>query len=61
MVIPAALENQINVEIAKNLKAKIVIEAANGPTTVEAVLGDMVKNGQIKKIGSGRMTRYVKG
>ncbi len=36
VLIPAALENQINVEIAENLKAKIIIEAANGPTTVEA-------------------------
>ena len=30
------------------------------PTTVEAVLGDMVKNGHIEKVGSGRTTRYVK-
>ena len=30
------------------------------PTTVEAVLGAMVKTGSIQRIGAGRMTRYVK-
>lgn len=30
------------------------------PTTVEAVLGAMVRNGSIKRIGSGRMSRYIK-
>ena len=30
------------------------------PTTVEAVLGTMVKNGTIKIIGSGRNTKYMK-
>lgn len=30
------------------------------PTTVEAVLGNMVKNGEVKKIGSGKATRYIK-
>lgn len=30
------------------------------PTTVEAVLSVMLKNGQIKKIGQARMTRYIK-
>ena len=30
------------------------------PTTIEAVLGQMVKDGSIRKIGSGRGTRYVK-
>ncbi len=30
------------------------------PTTVEAVLGAMVKDGQIKRIGASRATRYVK-
>lgn len=30
------MENQINSEIAEELKARIVIEAANGPTTVDA-------------------------
>jgi Fic family protein len=29
-------------------------------TTVEAVLGQMVKNGQIRKVGTGRGTKYVK-
>ena len=30
------------------------------PTTVEAVLGVMVKTGLIKRIGAGRMTKYIK-
>lgn len=30
------------------------------PTTVEAVLGNMVKSGRIKKIGVGRSTKYIK-
>ena len=30
------------------------------PTTVEAVLGAMVKSGSIKRIGHGRNTRYIK-
>ncbi|MBR3942124.1 MAG: Fic family protein [Clostridia bacterium] len=30
------------------------------PTTVEAVLGKMVKEGQIVRIGSSRLTRYIK-
>lgn len=30
------------------------------PTTVEAVLGTMVKRGDIKRLGSGRATRYIK-
>ena len=39
VLIPAALENQINENIAKKMKAKIVVEAANGPTTID---GDKV-------------------
>ena len=30
------------------------------PTTVEAVLGDMMKDGTIKLIGAGRASRYIK-
>ncbi len=30
------------------------------PTTVEAVLGAMVKTGSVKRIGAGRATRYIK-
>jgi glutamate dehydrogenase len=36
IMVPAALENQITAERAETVKAKIVAEAANGPTTPEA-------------------------
>ncbi|HEX6067982.1 MAG TPA: Glu/Leu/Phe/Val dehydrogenase [Nitrososphaera sp.] len=55
ILIPAALENQINSRNAKNVKAKIVAEAANGPTTPDAdevlyknktlVIPDILANG----------------
>ncbi len=36
VLIPAALENQINKDVAANVKARVIVEGANGPTTVEA-------------------------
>ena len=36
ILVPGALENQIDAKIAKNLKCRIIAEAANGPTLPEA-------------------------
>jgi glutamate dehydrogenase (NAD(P)+) len=36
VLIPAALENQINAKNADSIKAKVIVEGANGPTTPTA-------------------------
>lgn len=36
ILLPCALENQITAQNANDIKAKLIVEGANGPTTIEA-------------------------
>ena len=44
--------------VSKSDVSKILPDVS--PTTLEAVLGQMVKTGAVRKIGSGRSTKYIK-
>ena len=44
--------------ISKSDVTKILPDVS--PTTIEAVLGQMVKSGSIRKIGSGKGTKYIR-
>ena len=44
IMIPAAMENAITTKNAADIKTKIIVEAANGPTTPEAEQ-ILIKNG----------------
>ena len=55
--IEAAVLNSLT-PISKKDITKILPDVS--PTTVENVLGQMIKNGDIQKIGSGRSTKYLK-
>lgn len=45
------------VPISKAELCKVLPDVS--PTTVEAVLGEMLRKGQVRKVGQGRSTRYV--
>lgn len=47
ILIPAALENQITAENIERIKAKIIVEGANGPTTPQAAAYFIEKGGII--------------
>ena len=56
----AAIVNQNSAPLNHNEAEICRILPDVSPTTVEAVLGAMVKSGSIKKIGASKSTRYRK-
>lgn len=54
--IEAALMNSL-IPISKAEICRILPDVS--PTTVEAVLGEMMRKGEIRKVGQGRATRYI--
>lgn len=55
--IEAVINNSLT-PVSKSEICQIIPDASS--TTVEAVIGEMVRNGKVKKIGSGRNTKYMK-
>lgn len=56
----AAIVNQKSAPLNHNEAEICKILPDVSPTTVEAVLGTMIKSGSIKRIGASRSTRYIK-
>lgn len=57
----ARIEATLKGSLTPMSKAEIcAIHPDVSPTTVEAVLGEMVKDGRIKRIGAARGTRYIR-
>lgn len=57
----ARIEGTVLGSLTPISKAEIcAIHPDVSPTTVEKVLGKMVKNGQIRRVGSSRNSRYIK-
>ena len=74
ILIPAALENQITIDNAPSIKAKVIIEGANGPTTPDAhkylhdhgvfVVPDILANSSgvttsVLRVGAGSLRLFL--
>ncbi|MFH1142307.1 MAG: Glu/Leu/Phe/Val dehydrogenase [Candidatus Uhrbacteria bacterium] len=71
VLVPSALENQITAENAERIKAKVILEMANGPTTPEAdqilfakgipVIPDILSNAGGVTVSSFEWEQNLKG